>query len=65
MAGWTCADAHTIVWDGRVCAESFCGDGSALTGITGTGGIANLDGGDADEDFGGVAISPIDGGDST
>jgi len=31
----------------------------------GGGGITNLDGGASDSDFGGIAISPIDGGDST
>ncbi len=31
----------------------------------GGGGITNLEGGSSNENFGGVAISPIDGGDST
>ena len=31
----------------------------------GGGGITNLEGGSSDENFGGVAISPIDGGNST
>jgi len=38
MAGWTCSDKEKICWDGTICADSFTGDGSQLTGIAAGGG---------------------------
>ena len=35
MAGWTCPDRNDILWDGRIIADNFKGNGSELTGIAG------------------------------
>ena len=64
MGGWTGRGKDGIYWNGQICAESFCGDGSQLTGVSG-GGITNLDGGNSADTYGAVGLSPIDGGDST
>lgn len=38
MAGWTCTDRESIEWDGTIKAKNgFVGDGSRLTGVTGSG----------------------------
>ena len=55
---------HNVEVKKTCTAKKFIGDGSSLTGVSG-GGITNLDGGVSNSNFGGVAISPIDGGDST
>jgi len=34
---WTGRGRKGMHWDGELCAESFCGDGSKLTGISGSG----------------------------
>lgn len=42
MAGWTCRDKEKICWDGTICADSYLGDGSRLTGIAAGGGGGTL-----------------------
>ena len=42
MAGWICKDGVNIRWDGTLNANSFEGDGSKLSGITGGGGGGTL-----------------------
>jgi len=80
MSGWTMPDKEYGIWDGTL-KSNFEGSvnntpvgdkdlvnkkyvDDAVAG-GGGGGITNLDGGASDSNFGGIAISPIDGGDST
>ncbi len=75
MGGWTGIGKDRINWNGQIeqrdlipsknndlVVKKYVDD--AVAG-GGGGGITNLDGGKSDANFGGVAISPIDGGDST
>ena len=34
MAGWTCPDSNDMLWDGRLIAKNFRGDGSELTNLS-------------------------------
>jgi len=56
---------HDVIVRETCTAKKFIGDGSLLTGVSGGGGITNLDGGRSDETFIAIGMSPIDGGDST
>ena len=42
MAGWQCKDRETIEWDGTIKSKQFIGDGSQLTGISGTGAVDSV-----------------------